>query len=93
MRNGAGKPVTELRHSLLLGRGRGIGRRFGLGQRCGAPLPGDRLPYACPQDLPSSVAAGAPPNAAVRYGHHRIRELPIRSYYRWLVRYLRVSAK
>ncbi len=60
-RNGAGKPVTELRHSLLPGCGRWTGRRLALGQRCGVLLP-ETAWRACPQDLPSSVAAGAPPS-------------------------------
>jgi hypothetical protein len=41
---------------------RSLGRQeIGLGQRCGVPLP-ETAWHACPQDLPSSVAVGAPPD-------------------------------
>jgi len=36
-------------------------QEIGPGQRCGVPLP-ETAWHACPQDLPSSIAAGTPLN-------------------------------
>jgi hypothetical protein len=48
--------------TFIAARERALDRQeIGLDQRCGVPLPGDCL-HVCPQDLPSSVTAGAPPN-------------------------------
>jgi hypothetical protein len=65
--NGAGNPVTELRHSLPPGRGRWIGRKLGLGQCLGAPLPGDCL--ACPP--------ARSPRSQQRHHAHRLGWMPL----------------
>jgi hypothetical protein len=67
-RNGAGKPVTGLWLSLPPGRGRWTGRRLALASAAVCCSP-EAAWHACPQDLPSSVAAGALPNPLLRYGH------------------------
>jgi ABC-type glutathione transport system ATPase component len=58
--NGSGKPVTELRRSWPPGPGRRTGRRLASASAavCGSP---ETTWHTCPQDLPSSVAARAPP--------------------------------
>jgi ABC-type dipeptide/oligopeptide/nickel transport system ATPase component len=54
--NGAGKPVTELRLSLPPGRARWTGTRLALASAAVCRSP-ETAWHACPQDLPSSVAA------------------------------------
>jgi hypothetical protein len=72
--NGAGKPVTELRPSLPPGAGRWTGRRLASTSAAVCRSP-ETARYARPQDLPSPVAAGAPPNYAnnnAEPGHRRL---------------------
>lgn len=67
-RNGAGKPVTELRHSLLPGCGRWTGRRLALASAavcCSRRLPGVPARRTCRHRSPPVRR----PAAAVRYGH------------------------
>jgi ABC-type transporter Mla maintaining outer membrane lipid asymmetry ATPase subunit MlaF len=57
--NGAGKPITELRLSLPPGHARWTGARLALASAA-VCRSRETAWHACPQDLPSSVAAQLP---------------------------------